>query len=156
MNPYESEFLFPLVVTKCPHCSEISKFGVTEKVAYAISFFGVGIGRMAKRQLMCGSCGYRDFIQDEHNSQWRELSEKFQAHETGELGSDEFKEFLQSVNLPELEEIRIAAETWKCVCGEDNPPNFSECWQCGESSPVEVIESKVQPIILGGEHPWEK
>ncbi len=36
-------------------------------------------------------------------------------------------------------EAAPAAEAWKCAsCGEKNPGNFGECWNCGAPAPAAV------------------
>ena len=156
MKPYEPLFLFPLLTTKCPHCYEVTRFGLTEQVAYVIKIFWIGIGRLEEYLIMCGSCGYKEFVRKNDYPIWVKLGDHFKELQKGTITEDDFTAYVAELQLPELKDILVSAATWNCSCGEDNPTNFSVCWKCGSASPVETIETKGKEIYLGDTHPWEK
>ena len=155
MQNHESSFLFPLLITKCPHCLEVTKFGMTEKVAYIAKFLGIGIGRLEEYLIMCGGCGYKEFVRKKDYPKWQKLGKAFNELTKGAITQEGFAAFVAGLDLPELKAILESAATWTCSCAETNPPNFAACWKCGAPSPTEPIESKERPLETGEWHPWK-
>jgi hypothetical protein len=149
-------FLFPLLDTKCPHCLETAKFGLTEQVAYLISYYGINIGRMEEYLIMCGECGYKEFVQKKDFNKWKDVGRAYIKLGSGSITQDEFMRCIVDLDLPELKTLFQLADTWSCPCGETNPPNFASCWKCDAPSPVEPIESLDRPISTGEWQPWKQ
>ena len=106
--------------------------------------------------LQCGGCGHKEYVQEESFPACQELGDKFAKLSKGELSKEEFLKYLQTVELPELKELQIAATLWACTCGESNPPNFPACWKCGENSGLVPTESKGEEVDLGERQPGEQ
>lgn len=155
MTQHDSSFLFPLLIIKCPHCHEVTKFVLAEQVGYLVNFLGMNFGRMFEYKIRCEGCGYNEFVQKKDYASWKSLGTQFAALTNKKITLDQFDSFLEQLDLPELHDLILSSKTWNCSCGEINPPNFSECWKCHEPSPVETIEVKERRMNIGGAHPWE-
>ena len=110
---------------------------------------------MVEYKILCGGCGYNEFVQKKDYPRWKALSTQFSALSKGAISQEQFSAFSEGLNLPELKELVISGTTWNCGCGEINPPNFSECWKCNAPSPVQTIDLKESRLHIGGGHPWE-
>lgn len=110
---------------------------------------------MVEYQIMCGACGYNEFVQKADYPKWWNLSVRFLSLANHEITQRQFSEFAESLNLPELKELLASGAIWDCACGEVNPPNFSECWKCSRPSPVAPRETSERRIDIGGGNPWE-
>jgi phage FluMu protein Com len=150
-----SVFRFPLIKTKCPHCSEVTNFVLTEKVAYIAKVWGLGFGRLSEHLIMCDDCGYMEFVQKEDYWKWKSLGEAFRKLETNAISEEEFAVIVDKLDLNEIKRILGEAATWTCECGESNPPNFSQCWKCGAASVKVTTESLNKPLETGEWHPWK-
>ena len=155
MNTFEKAFKFSLLTTKCPHCNEVTKFGIVEQMTYLFTVFGKGIGGQPTYSILCSGCGYKEFVQEGDYTKWRELGRKYDDFSAGELSKEEFVEYVRELELPELRELLASSATWKCECGESNPPTFAHCWKCEAPSPSEPIEIKSGPINIAGWYPWK-
>lgn len=148
-------YLFPLFDAKCPHCLQEATFSFTEQAAYLIKIFGSGIGRMEEYLIKCGNCEYKEFVNKYHYYKWRNLGNAFNELQSGNMTNDEFKRYMDDLDLPELKVLFQSSDTWTCSCGESNPPNFAACWKCHAPSPVEPIESLDRPVSTGEWQPWK-
>ena len=155
MTSFEPVFRFPLITTTCPHCSEVANFVLTEKVAFVVKLLGFGIGRLSEHIIMCDDCGYMEYVQKEDYRRWKSLGEDFRRLQANAITEEEFAVIVAKLNLNEIKLILGAAATWTCECGESNPPNFSQCWNCGKASGAVITESKNKPLDTGEWHPWK-
>jgi hypothetical protein len=147
--------LFPLLVTKCPHCLEATKFSLIEQVAYIINILGAGIGRMEEYLIRCDGCGYKEFVRKKDYDKWKNLGDAHSMLRAGSMSQDDFMRYMVELDLPELKALFQSADTWSCPCGETNPPNFASCWKCNSPSPIEPVESLDRPVSTGEWQPWK-
>lgn len=155
MQAYESEFLFPLTKTKCPHCLDVTTFGLTEQYCYIIKVCGIGFGRISEYLLMCGGCGYKQFVQKHDLPKWRELGRMFGAMNAQTIPPEEYAAYVADFDVPELKSLFESAVMWNCSCGETNPLNFAVCWKCGAASASDPVPSEEKMIDTGEWQPWK-
>lgn len=137
----------PIAKIKCPHCLEISLFRLVHK-AFTKYFLTISESIYAE----CGSCKYKSDLEDKKINQYRALADLVKQS----CSDENVWDFALQNDLKSLMELRDWSLTWKCTCGEENPPNFSQCWKCGEESDVEVTASIENKTNLNQSFPWEQ
>ena len=113
------------------------------------------MGRMVEYLILCGNCGYKEYVNKEDFPQWTQLGERYKELEKESISAEEFSDYISKIELPELKNLLDAGATWNCACGESNPPNFAVCWKCDSPNPSEPTEINARPVDTGEWQPWK-
>jgi hypothetical protein len=126
------EPLFACFPEMCPHCHQLTEFWLIRSTGTAfLGFIPVFFGG-AEHSLRCQGCGFARYLQKDEDKSYQEVSELFGKVQKGELQIADFFQQTEVLNVPTLRQIHNKAAFWICAfCQEDNPKNFSECWNCG-------------------------
>ncbi len=131
---------------RCPHCHDVACFRLIEERPLWTLF---GSDTTAMWYLRCAGCTYPVPVTPAEIDEIQQLNRDAQRFESGEISGIALREKLARSRAPCISFLLAAAEIQPCSrCGEDVPPSFAVCWNCGEASRVSSVTATCeQPSV---------
>lgn len=94
----------------------------------------LGVG--TKVWIRCAKCDYSIKVPHDEVDGAKALAAKTNEFLSEKVEQKDYLEYIMGSGLGCAAELMMDAHKWDCPkCGEEVPPHFPDCWQCGTKSP---------------------
>ena len=145
--------LFRVFWVRCSHCLEFAAHSLERE---DLRLLEIGPSLSASHTLRCEQCEFRTPVENKGVRAILDLHDELPVTECEDANTRKAAEEIARRELEPMFTMIHNANLWTCDCGEENPPNFGTCWNCGHERDDLPKGAEPRDIGVDAVHPWEQ